>query len=82
MFAGYLPSTDFTNKIRDHTVKDPLFSSLYKAKPNPQQSSINYRLRRIGSTLSLEERQLHAWGWSACRGIHNIRNLRNSSTKI
>jgi len=51
-------------EIRNQIVKD-LVSFRYKTKPNPQQSSINYRLQRIGSTLSLEERRLHPWGQSA-----------------
>jgi hypothetical protein len=29
-------------------------------------------LTKVGSTLSLEEHQLHAWGWSAFRGTHKI----------
>jgi len=67
MFADFYIE-DFTNEIRDHTVKDRI-SFRYKTKPNAQQSSINHRLQRIGSSLSLEERRLHAWGRSAFAGF-------------
>jgi len=53
--------------------------SLSGTRQNP--AFVN-NLTKIGSTLSPEERQLHAWSRSACRGTHNIRKLPDSSIKI
>jgi hypothetical protein len=41
MFADYLPSTDFTNEIRDHAVKDPAF---FAVRDKAQPSTIIYQL--------------------------------------
>src|SRR5439155_22895908 len=70
------PSTDSSIGIRDQTVKDQQFL------PVRQSPTLVINLTKIGSTLSPEEHRLHAWGRSASRGIHNIRNLANSSIKI
>jgi hypothetical protein len=48
-------------EIRNQTVKDPSFFSSVHGKTHSQQSSINHRLRRIGSTLSQEQLQPHTW---------------------
>ncbi|HVD96369.1 MAG TPA: hypothetical protein VNE84_09580, partial [Candidatus Limnocylindria bacterium] len=39
-------------------------------------------LTKVGSTLSLEEHQLHAWGRSASRGTHTIADWDSTSMKI
>ncbi len=44
-----------------------LVSLRYKAKPD-----LVIDLTKVGSTLSLEEHQLHAWRRSAFRGTHKI----------
>jgi hypothetical protein len=55
------------SRTQNQTVKDPLFRSGTRQNP----TSVIY-LTKIGSTLSPEEHQLHAWGWSAYRGTHKI----------
>jgi hypothetical protein len=46
-----------------------------------QSPTLVNNLTKIGSTLSLEEHQLHAWGRSACREAQNIRDSRSPSIK-
>jgi hypothetical protein len=70
--------TDFAqNKTHNQIVKDPPFR--FGTRQNP---TLVNNLTKIGSTLSPEERRLHAWGRSAYRGTHNIRKLPDSSIKI
>jgi hypothetical protein len=53
MFADFASSTDFSNEIRDQTVKDHSFSLRYTAKATPQQSRrFSASTREVGSTLS------------------------------
>jgi hypothetical protein len=47
-------------EIGNQTVKDPPFRSGTRHDP-----TLVINLTKIGSTLSLEERRLHAWGRSA-----------------
>jgi hypothetical protein len=47
-----------------------------------QNPTFVINLTKVGSTLSPEERQLHAWSWPAHRGTHKIYKSGNSSIRI
>src|SRR5437660_12573947 len=76
MFADYLhrriPPSESATKLSK-------INNSFRYTANP---TLVINLTKIGSTLSPEEHRLHAWGRSASRGIHNIRNLADSSIKI
>jgi hypothetical protein len=44
-----------------------------------QNPTLVNNLTKIGLSQARREHQLHAWGWSAFRGIQKIRNSSNSS---
>ncbi len=76
MFADYLhrriPPSESATKL----------SKIAVLSGTRQSPTLVINLTKIGSTLSLEERRLHRMGPVRFRGIQNIGDSANSSTKI
>jgi hypothetical protein len=81
MFADFAPSTDFSNEIRDQTVKDHSFSLWVHGKTHPTTISAFQRLNQRGRLDPEPEENNPPWR-SAYMRVTNVSGLRHPSNKI
>src|SRR5207245_4287630 len=72
-------TADNAKAIQNQTVKDPTFSPV---QGKTQPSTIIDCREFARPLIAPEEHPLHAWGRSACRGIHNIADSCRQSMRI